>query len=130
MKKLLLSVAVLLLAASTVTALNVTCTVSAQNAKQARLLADFLADINAHPPEFAPVPFATFDAYCSWNAKNEVLQFTAQREAIDAAQVGAKASAHGDETAPTQQCTAASLPGGCTKAQVACFVLSGNTTCK
>ncbi len=121
--------AVVLCAASVVSAQTVTCTVSGLNAKQTALVAQFLADVNAHPPAGAPVPFATFASYCSWNTKNEVLQFIAQQDAVNAAKVGVQSSTHGDETAPTNQCTAAGLGAGCTKNQVACFVLSGNTTC-
>ncbi len=128
MKKLIL-LAALALAASVSSAQTVTCTVSGLTPKQTSLLAAFLADINAHPPQGAPVPFATFNAYCSWKVKADVLQWISQQQAVDAALVGAQATAHGDEVAPTAQCTAAGLAAGCTKAQVACFVLSGNTTC-
>jgi hypothetical protein len=128
MKKLLL-VAALLCTASLAQAQTVTCTISGLSTKQTAQLAAFLADVNAHPPQGAPVPFATFAAYCGWNAKNEVLQFIQSRNDLDASKVGAQAVAHGDETAPTAQCTAAGLGAGCLKSQVACFVLSGNTTC-
>ncbi len=128
MKKFLLLVMILLVG-SAAQAQTVTCTVTGLNAKQTAQLAAFLADINAHPPQGAPVPFANFNTYCGWNAKNEVIQFIQQRDAIDAAKVGAQAVAHGDEVAVTAQCTAAGLSAGCLKSQVACFVLSGNATC-
>ncbi len=128
MKRLILT-AVLVLLGSSLYAQTVTCTVSGLNAKQTALVAQFLADVNAHPPQGAPVPFATFAAYCSWNTKNEVLQFIAQMDQVNAQKVADKAIANGDQVAPTNQCTAAGLGAGCTKNQVACFVLSGNTTC-
>lgn len=128
MKKLIL-LAALLCSASFVSAQTVTCSVSGLNAKQTTLLAAFLADINSHPPQGAPVPFADFNTYCAWNAKQQVLQFIQQRQDIDAAKVGAQVTAHGDEVAPTNQCTAAGLAAGCKKSEVACFVLTSNTSC-
>ena len=128
MKKPIL-LAVLLGAASLASAQTVTCTVSGLTPKQTQLLADFLADINAHPPQGAPVPFVSFNAYCGWKMKADVIEFIRQRQDIDAARVGAQAIVHGDEVAPTAQCTAAGLAAGCLKAQVACFVLTGNTAC-
>lgn len=117
------------LASAVAQAQTVTCSVSGLNAKQTTLLAAFLADINAHPPSGAPVPFADFNTYCGWKARNDVIVFIAAQQAVTAAQVGAQATAHGDETAPNAQCAAASLANGCTKSQVACFVLTGNTAC-
>jgi len=128
MKKALVLV-VVLCAASVSSAQTVTCAVSGLNAKQTALVAQFLADVNAHPPQGAPIPFATFAAYCSWNTKNEVLEFIAKMDAVNSAKVAEQASAHGDEVAPTAMCTAAGLAAGCTRNQVGCFVFTGNTAC-
>jgi len=128
MKKLILLI-VLFGAASIASAQTVTCTVSGLTPKQTQLLADFLADVNAHPPQGAPIPFATFNAYCAWKMKADVIEFIKQRQEIDATKVGAQAIAHGDEVAPTAQCTAAGLAAGCLKAAIACVVLTGNAAC-
>lgn len=130
MRKVVLALAILLLSQAAA-AQTVSCTVSGLNAKQTALLSDFLAAVNAeraaqNPPQ---APFATFNAYCSDLVFGAVLDYVRQQGKVNAEKVAAASEANGDEVAPNAQCSAAGLPNGCTKNQVACFVLSGNTNC-
>jgi hypothetical protein len=130
LKKLVLALVVALLA-SAASAQTVTCSVSGLSAKQTALLTDFLASVNAQRAAQTPplAPFANFSAYCQNLVVGAVLDYVRQQEQVNAAKVGAAATANGDQTAPNAQCTAAGLANGCTKNQVACFVLTGNVTC-
>jgi hypothetical protein len=105
--------------------------VSGATTKQTTQFTAFLASLNAQRAAQNPPlpPFTGFSDYCASIMLSAFNGWVAQQNASDAAKVGSQATTHGDETAPTAQCTAASLGAGCTKAQVACFVLSGNTTC-
>lgn len=131
MKKLFGLVIGFVLAASLSSAQTVTCSVSGLSAKQTALLAEFLVDVNAQRAAQQPplAPFANFNAYCQNLVVNAVVDYVRQREVVNAAKVGAAATANGDQVAPNAQCTAAGLANGCSKNQVACFVLSGNVNC-
>ena len=132
MRKLL--IALVLLAASLAVEAQtptVSCTVSNLTPKQTTLLASFLANVNATRAAQVPplAPFANFNAFCADLVTRAVLDFANQQVKVDAAKVGAASEQHGDETAPTGQCTATGQSAGCTKSSVACFALTGNITC-
>ncbi len=130
MKRLLtLVVLSLVLASSIVSAQTVTCSVTGASTQQATLYARFLAATNAERVALGLTPFSSFSEHCGFVMLSAFQSYVAQQQAVDAAKVGGAATAHGDETALPAHCTAAGLAAGCTKAQVACFVLSGNTTC-
>jgi hypothetical protein len=128
LKKFVLTLALVVLA-SVASAQSVTCSVSGLSAKQTELLAVFLASVNAERVAAEQPPFANFSAYCQNLVVGAVLSYVQRQEQVNAAKVGAAAVASGDQVAPNAQCTAAGLANGCTKNQVACFVLSGNTSC-
>lgn len=132
MKKLVLSVAAILTLAASASAQTATCSVSGLNAKQTALVADFIASVNAERAAQSPPlePFADFSAYCVSTMTRAVLDYMRQQEKVNAAKVAAAAETSGDQIAPNPQCSAAALPNGCTKNQVACFVLSGSATCQ
>jgi hypothetical protein len=130
LKKTLL-LASLLFLASTVQAQTITCAVSGATAKQSTQYASFLASINtARAAQTPPLPpFANFSDHCGYVMLDAFKSFVAQQDQVDAAKVAAAAKANGDTVAVTAQCTAVGLGAGCLKAQVACFVLTGNTAC-
>jgi len=130
MKKLILALSVLLFA-SLASAQTITCSASGATAKQASQYATFLARINAErAAQKPPLPtFAGFPEHCASVMLSLFQSYVGAQTVIDSAKVAAAAEAKGDEVAPTGQCTVAGLAAGCTKAQVVCWVLTGNTGC-
>ncbi len=131
MKRLTLAVLVLFVGALATQAQTVTCSVSGATAKQAEQYTKFLAKVNADRARQNPPlpPLANFQAHCADTMLALFQAWVMQMNAEDAAKVSAATGLHGDETALPAHCTAAGLAAGCTKAQVACFILSGNTAC-
>ncbi len=130
MKKVLVLSLAVLLATGVAYAQTVTCSVSGTTTKQNAQFAAFLADLNTARTSQGLPTLANFAAWCADLSKSTFLDYVSTRTKVDADKVGAAALAHGDETATNVQCTAVSLSAGCTKAQVACVVLAGNTTCQ
>lgn len=128
MKRLALAISLVLIGAFA-SAASVDCSVSGLNARQTQLLADFLASVNEDRVEAELEPYADFPAYCSATMVSAVTSYIASAKQEAAERVAAAAEANGDDTAPNGQCSAAGLPNGCKKGEVACFVLTGNTTC-
>ena len=130
MKKLILTLT-LVLAASISTAQTITCSASGATAKQASQYAAFLAKINAERvAQVPPLPaFAGFPEHCASVMLALFQSYVGAQTVLDSAKVAAAAEAKGDEVAPTGQCTVAGLSAGCMKAQVACWVLTGNIGC-
>jgi hypothetical protein len=131
MKKAILTLSILLLGAS-LQAQTITCSVSGASTKQASQYAAFLASLNVQRAAQNPplAPFANFSEHCSSVMLSAFNSYLAQQTVVDATKVGTASTSHGDEIAPNAQCAAVSLANGCTKNQVACFVLTGNVTCQ
>lgn len=125
MKKLALAVSFVLIGALA-SAASVDCSVSGLTAKQTQLLADFLATVNEDREE----PYADFPAYCSAVMFDAVKSYIDAQKRADAEKVAAAAEAFGDEIAPPAHCSAAGLPEGCAKNEVACFILTGDADCE
>ena len=130
MKKLILALSVLLFA-SLASAQTITCSASGATAKQASQYAAFLAKINAgRAAQTPPLPtFAGFPEHCASVMLALFQSYVGAQTVLDSAKVAAAAEAKGDEVAPAGQCTVAGLSAGCTKSQVACWVLTGNIGC-
>ena len=130
MKKLLLTALVLLFAGVT-SAQTITCSASGATSKQALQYSAFLATVNAERAAQTPPlsTFAGFPEHCASVMLALFQSYVGAQTVKDAAKVAAAAEARGDEVAPAGQCTVAGLAAGCTKAQVACWVLTGNTGC-
>lgn len=130
MKRLFLTF-ILVAIATSLQAQTITCSASGATTKQATQYAAFLAGINAERTAQNPPlpPFANFNEHCASMMLAAFQSYVAYQNTVDATKAGAALKAHGDEVAPNAQCAAASLANGCLKAQVACFVLTGNTTC-
>jgi hypothetical protein len=120
---------VLFLAASSAMAVDVTVSITNLTARQEARLAEVLADVNANRTAQGLSTFATFNDYAAWVVIQSTTDYIEKQEQKEAKLAAGAALAHGDETAPNGQCSAASLPAGCRKAQVACFVLSGDSDC-
>ena len=131
MRKALLAVTLMALPVLAEAQATVNCSVSGLNARQTQLLADFLASVNAGRAAQTPSlpPYADFPAYCSATMVSAVTAYIQQQNKVDTEKVATQADLHGQETAPNAQCSAAGLPNGCKKVQVACFILSGSATC-
>lgn len=128
MKKLFLAV-VLVALASAAQAQTITCSASGATTKQAAQYAAQLAVINAQRAANQLPPYANFAEHCAGMMLAAFQSYVEMQNQVDAGKAGTALKAHGDETAPTGQCTVAGLGAGCTKAQVACWVLTGNVTC-
>jgi hypothetical protein len=128
MKKLILLAALIGFAASA-SAQTVTCSASGATTKQAAQYSAMLAKINAERVSRQLAPYANFNEHCADMMLSAFKSYIATQDSVDAAKAGAALTAHGDEVAPTGQCTVAGLGAGCLKSQVACWVLTGNTTC-
>ena len=128
MKKLLILAALVALP-SLVSAQTITCSVSGASAKQATQYAAMLAKINAERAAASLPTYAGFPQHCAGMMLDALNSWINAQNQADADKAAAAAKAHGDETAITAHCTAAGLGAGCTKSQVACFVLTGNTAC-
>ena len=128
MKSLILAVS-LVLVGTLASAASVDCSVSDLTATQTQYLAAFLADINEARVEAGQGPYADFPAYCSATMVSAVTSYIESAKQGAAERVGEAAKVNGNDVAPNGQCSAASLPNGCKKGEVACFVLTGNTTC-
>ncbi len=130
MKKLCL-VVLLLVAPAIVDAQTITCSIAGltpgQQAVVTRMLARVNADRAAQTPPLSP--FANVNEYCAFAAQANIIETIRAQQSVDAAKVGAAAVANGDNTALPAHCTAAGLSAGCSRNQVACFVLTGNTAC-
>lgn len=128
MKKLILTL-VLVLTASFAQAQTVACSVSGASAKQQAQYAKFLAVVNADRVAQGLEPYANFSQHCAGLMLSAFQNWIAQQDKIDAEAVARAAQANGDTAAPNNQCTLTGQAAGCTKASVACWVLTGSPTC-
>ena len=119
MKRLVLALS-LVLAGTLASAASVDCSVSGLTARQQVLLDAFLADVNEARVDAGQQPYADFAAYCSATTFSVVASYIARQATVEANKLAEAAQTNGDDTAPN----------GCKKrGEVACFVLTGNTTC-
>jgi hypothetical protein len=130
MRKLILT-ALLIGFGSIASAQTITCAVSGATGKQTTLYAAFLARVNAERAAHTPAlpPFANFSEHCGFVMLSAFQSYVAQQAQVDADKVATAVKSNGDAVALTAHCTAVGLGAGCLKAQVACFVLTGNTAC-
>jgi len=98
----------------------------ATTAKQDALLAKILETVNAGRDE----PFATFNDYAEYILIENVKSFVRSQQELDAQTLVNAIPDNFGDVAATPYCTAASLPAGCTKGQVACFILTGSASCE
>lgn len=128
MKKILICAALVAVAAVS-EAQSVSCSVSGLSVKQTALLTDFIIAENVKRHAAGLPDFTSFNEYCSSLMVSNVLTFAKQQETLNAGKVAEAIIKNGDQTALAGHCAAAGLSAGCAKAQVACFVLTGNVTC-
>ena len=129
MKRFMLGVSFVLIGALA-SAASVDCSVSGLTARQTQLLAGFLVTVNEARVAEGEEPYADFPAYCSAVMFDAVKSYIDAQKRVDAEKVADAAETFGDEIAPPAHCSAASLPAGCTKNEVACFILTGDADCE
>lgn len=129
---LVIALAVLVLVAPASAQTTVTCSASNVSASDSLYYNQMLADINATRTASGLATLPDFNAHCSDTMLSLLASWISQKKAQEAARVGQKSAANGLLTAEPAACSYANLAAGCTRNQVACYVLTGkvNTDCK